>query len=121
MVSIYTHVTPSTFNDPIPPSSKSGANHHPRGFTENDIASLPLPEGFPSVMRIDLASGDCSAVYDEPQPPPKDPTLPSKVSLTKNENFVALGNPLKSAIFSNEARSHFGFYFAIFSLISINR
>ena len=51
-------------------------------------------------MRIDLASGNCSALYDEPQPPTKDTTLPSKVSLTTNENFVALGNPLKSVIIS---------------------
>jgi hypothetical protein len=72
-------------------------------------------------MRIDLASGDCSAVYDEPQPPPKDPTLPSKVSLTKNENFVALGNPLKSVIIANEAKSQLGFYSTIFSFILINR
>ncbi|KAH6632297.1 hypothetical protein F5144DRAFT_603042 [Chaetomium tenue] len=65
------------------------------GFTENDIASLPLPEGFPSVMRIDLASGNCTAVYDEPQTPKKDPTAPSKVPLTKNEIFFGPEKPPK--------------------------
>ncbi|EAQ87608.1 predicted protein [Chaetomium globosum CBS 148.51] len=46
-------------------------------------------------MRIDLASGNCTAVYDEPQTSKKDPTAPSKVPVTKNENPVDLDKPLE--------------------------
>ncbi|KAK3294344.1 uncharacterized protein B0H64DRAFT_463102 [Chaetomium fimeti] len=65
-------------------------------FDANSPRVLPVPAGFP-VMRIvlDSDSGSGSSLPSEPQRPPESLTLPSKFSLTDNENLVVLGKPIK--------------------------
>ncbi|KAH6856100.1 hypothetical protein B0I37DRAFT_442829 [Chaetomium sp. MPI-CAGE-AT-0009] len=58
-------------------------------------------------MRVVLGNDSGSALHPEPQTPPESLPLPSKFSLTENENLVVLGKSLRQ-VTSSEIDAKFG-------------